>query len=420
MGNTLIPLIPKQGAEIVLVLFLSFLIGLEREEQKAISEQYRFGGVRTFPLLGLLGYALSLFSEGNLLLPAVGFAVVGAFLWQSYRHKLEAVAPAGMTTELSGLLTYAVGALVWREQYWVATTLTVLGVALLELKTALEGLAKRLPGEEILTFAKFLLLTGVILPIVPNRTFGAFGFNPFKTWLVVVAVSAISYGSYLLQVRARGRGGILVAALLGGAYSSTLTTVVLAKRAREQSRPHLYSGAMLAASGVMYLRLLALLAIFNRQLLHRLGLPFLLLAAAALIGGWFWTHLLDHGGKKEEQTLQPKNPLELGAAFLFAGLFVGMLFITHLALLHLGRAGLFTLAGVMGVSDVDPFILSLAESATSLTPLALAGGAIIIAAASNNFMKGIYAYSFGDRRSGTQGLALLMALAVAGLLPLFL
>jgi hypothetical protein len=105
MGNTLLQFIPKEGAEIVLVLFLSFLIGLEREEQKVTSEQYRFGGVRTFPLLGLLGYALCLVSKDNLLLPAVGFAVVGGFLWQSYRHKLEGVVLAGMTTELSGLVT---------------------------------------------------------------------------------------------------------------------------------------------------------------------------------------------------------------------------------------------------------------------------------------------------------------------------
>jgi uncharacterized membrane protein (DUF4010 family) len=420
MGNTLIQLIPKEGAQIALVLFLSFLIGLEREEQKVTSDQYRFGGVRTFPLLGLLGYALSLFSGGNLLLPAIGFVVVGAFLWESYRHKLEGVALAGMTTELSGLLTYAIGGLVSGDHYWVATTLTVLGLALLELKTALESLARRVPGDEILTFAKFLLLTAVVLPIVPNRTFGTFGFNPLKTWLVVVVVSAISYGSYLLQVWTQGRGGVLLAALLGGAYSSTLTTVVLAKRAREQSRSHLYSGSMLVASGVMYLRLLALLGIFNRQLLHRLGLSFLLLAAVALVGGWLWTRILDNGGTKIEQALRPKNPLELSAAFLFAGLFVGMLFITHLALLYLGRGGLFAVAGVMGVTDVDPFILSLAESGSATTPISLAGGAIIIAAASNNLIKGIYAYGFGDRRTGKLAFALLTVFALLGLLPLFL
>ncbi|MGA7919972.1 MAG: MgtC/SapB family protein [Candidatus Acidiferrales bacterium] len=420
MNDTLLQSIPKEGTQIILVLFLSFLIGLEREEQKAVSEQYRFGGVRTFPLLGLLGYALCLFSEENLVLAAVGLAVVGTFLWQSYRHKLEGVALAGMTTELSGLMTYVIGALVSRERYWVAVTLTVLSVALLQLKTALENLARHLPGDEILTFAKFLLLTAVILPIVPNRTYGAFGFNPFKTWLVVVAVSAISYGSFLLQTWTQGRGGVLLAALLGGAYSSTLTTVVLAKRAREESRPHLYSGAMLLASGVMYLRLLALLAIFNRQLLHRLGLPFLLLAAAAILGGWLWMRVPDSARLVVEPPMQPKNPLELSAAFLFAGLFVGMLYVTHLALLYLGRPGLFALAGVMGVSDVDPFILSLAESVSSLTPLALAGGAIIIAAASNNFIKGVYAYGFGDRPTAKQGLILLTVLALLGLLPLLM
>jgi uncharacterized membrane protein (DUF4010 family) len=420
MGNTLIQYIPKQGAQIVLVLFLSFLVGLQREEQKAANEPYRFGGVRGFPLLGLLGYALCLVSPGSLVLPAVGFAVVGAFLWQSYRHKLEGVVLAGMTTELAGLLIYVIGALVSRELYWVATTLTVLAVALLELKGALESLAKRVPGPEILTVAKFLLLSAVILPIVPNKTFGAMGFNPFKTWLVVVAVSAISYGSYLLQVWTKGRGGVLLSALLGGAYSSTLATVVLARRGREQERPHLYSGSMLVAAGVMYLRLLALLAIFNRALLHRLGLPFLLLAAAAILGGLVWARLPEQTDAKAAPPPQPKNPLELSAAFLFAGLFVAMLFITHFALLYLGKSGLFALAGVMGVTDVDPFILSLAASSAAATSVAIAGGAIAIAAASNNLIKGIYAFTIADRSTGRQGLALLAALALLGLLPLFL
>jgi uncharacterized membrane protein (DUF4010 family) len=413
-------LIPKQGAQVVLVLFLSFLIGLEREEQKNISEQYRFGGVRTFPLLGLFGYAVCLISGGNLLLPSAGLAVVGAFLWQSYRHKLDRSSLAGMTTEISGLVTYVIGGLVWREDYWIATTITVLGVALLELKTFLENLTKHVPGDEILTFAKFLLLTAVILPVVPNQTFGSFGFNPFKAWLVIVAVSAISYGSYILQIWTRGRGGILLSAILGGAYSSTLTTVVMAKRAREESRPHLYAGSMLVASGVMYLRLLALLGIFNHQLLRLLWLPFLLLALIAMIGGWLWMHAPESGSAAPEQVIQPKNPLELRAALVFGLLFVGMLWISHLALTYLGRSGLYTLAGVMGVTDVDPFILSLAESGATLTPLALAAGAIALAAASNNFVKGFYAVGFSDRRTGRQGLLLLGALGVFGLLAMLI
>jgi uncharacterized membrane protein (DUF4010 family) len=418
VNDTLVQLIPREGAQIVLVLFLSFLIGLEREEQKTLSAQYRFGGVRTFPLLGLLGYALCSLSGGELLLPAVGLAAVGSFLWQSYRHKLASSAEAGMTTEVSGLVTYAIGGLVWREAYWVATTITVLAVVLLELKRVLEDLTRRVAPDEILTFAKFLLLTAVILPVVPNQVFGTFGFNPSRAWLVVVAVSAISYGSYLLQIWAQGRGGVLLAAILGGAYSSTFATVVIAKRAREQARPHLYAGSMLMASGVMYLRLLALLALFNRALLGRLGVPFLLLAAAGMTGGWLWTRLPDPGGREGEPPFEPKNPLEVRAALLFTGLFVLILFVTHVAVTSLGRAGLFTLAGIMGVTDVDPFILSLTQSNATVTPLALAAGGIVIAAASNNFIKGIYARGFGGRGTGTQGFALLVALALAGLLPL--
>jgi uncharacterized membrane protein (DUF4010 family) len=239
-------------------------------------------------------------------------------------------------------------------------------------------------------------------------------------WLVVVAVSSISYASYLLQVWAKGVGGVLVSAMLGGAYSSTVTTVVLARRAREQSRPHPYSGAMLVASGVMYLRLLALLGLFNRQLVHRFGLPFLLLSAAGVAGGYLWSRRPDEGGQKTEQPLLPKNPLDLGAALLFAAIFVAMLFATHFAVLHLGRAGLYGLAAIMGVTDVDPFILSLAESSSTFTSPTLAGGAIVIAAASNNLVKGIYAYSFGDSNTGRQGLILLALLALLGLLPLLL
>lgn len=419
MGNALVHWIPKQGAQVVLVLFLSFLIGLEREEQKARSEQYRFGGVRTFPLLGLLGYAVCLISAGNLLLPAVGLGVVGALLFQSYRHKLERSSLAGMTTEISGLMTYIIGALVWREEYWIATTVTVIGVVLLELKTALENLTQRVPGDEILAFAKFLLLTAVILPVVPNQTFGSFGFNPFRVWLVVVAVSTISYGSYLLQLWMRGRGGVLMAALLGGAYSSTVATVALARQSREQERPHLYAGSMLIASGVMYLRLLALLAIFNRHLFHRLGWPFLLLAVIGTAGGWAWARMPDAGGAAIEHSLRPRNPLEPGAALLFGAIFVAMLVATHATLVYLGRPGLFGLAGVMGVTDVDPFILSVAESSGTLTPAALAAGAIALAAASNNLIKGLYAYGFGGGKSGKQGFALLAVLAVLGVLALF-
>lgn len=409
-------LLPPNAAKIVLVLFLSFLIGVEREEHKLGTAS--FGGVRTFPLIGLIGFALALLAGPNPVLLSVGFLVVAGFLLLSYWHKITCSEAAGATTEMSALATFLVGALVFYGQYWIATAIGVASLILLDLKSALEKLAARIAPEEILTFAKFLLLSGVILPALPNREFGPFHINPFKTWLVVVAISAISYGSYVLQKVAKGQGGIVLAALLGGAYSSTVTTVVMAKQSKAENKPHLFAGGILMASAVMYLRLAALLAMFNRQLMAMLAIPFLGLAAAACLAGWLWTRRRDQATDGTQAKEQPRNPLELTTAFLFALLFLAMLVITQLAVRYLGQAGVDTLAAIMGITDVDPFIMGLTQAAGTVTAVKVAAGAVLIAAASNNVIKGVYAYSLADRRTGRQSLAFLIGLALAGLLPL--
>lgn len=410
--------LPPDAVKIVLVLFLSFLIGLEREEHKAEGSTYSFGGVRTFPLIGLIGFSVALMAGAVMLPLAVGLLVVAAFLLVSYWHKIAADKTAGVTTEMSGLATFLVGALVCYGHLWIATALAVTSLLLLEFKAALEKLAARIPPSEILTFAKFLLLSAVILPILPREEFTHFHINPFKTWLVVVAISAISYLSYVLQKLTKGQGGVVLAALLGGAYSSTVTTVVMARRARSEQHPHLLAGGILIASGVMYVRLVILLALFNRQLMEALYIPFLAAAALAVAGGWLWTRRADKSAQAAQHTFEPKNPLDLLTALLFAGLFLAMLVATQLAVTYLGRAGVNTLAAVMGVSDVDPFIMGLTQAAGTLTPLNVAAAAVAIAAASNNVVKGIYAYALADRKTGRQSLAMLVALAVLGLVPL--
>jgi uncharacterized membrane protein (DUF4010 family) len=411
--------LPPEAVQIVLVLFLSFLIGLEREERKAAGTTYSFGGVRTFPLIGLIGYSAALISGPQMLTLGIGFLVVAGFLLVSYWHKISTCETAGVTTEMSGLATFLVGALVCYGHLWIATALGVASLLLLDLKAALEKLAARIAPNEILTFSKFLFLSGVILPILPNQEYSQFHINPFKTWLVVVAISTISYLSYVLQKVTKGQGGIVLAALLGGAYSSTVTTVVMARRAAREQRPHLFAGGILIASGVMYLRLVILLALFNRQLMLLLYIPFLALAILAVGFGWLWTRLADKSAQDIQREADPKNPLELMTAFLFAGLFLAMLVATQLAVTYLGRTGVNTLAVLMGVSDVDPFIMGMTQAAPALTAFKVAAAAIAIAAASNNVVKGIYSFSLAGRKTGVQSLAMLLALAALGLIPLF-
>jgi uncharacterized membrane protein (DUF4010 family) len=235
---------------------------------------------------------------------------------------------------------------------------------------------------------------------------------------VVVAVSTVSYGSYVINRVTKGQGGIILAAILGGAYSSTVATVVLAKRASREHQPYVFSGATLIASGVMYLRLVILLALFNGGLMTALAPSFLSLAGLAVGAGWLWSRRKDPGMREFKREYDPKNPLELRAAILFGALFLTMLIATHVVAVHLGNAGVYSLAAVMGLADVDPFIMGMTQSAGSITSLSVASGSIVIAAASNNVVKGLYAFTLSDRRTGVLSLFLLVSLAALGLVPL--
>jgi uncharacterized membrane protein (DUF4010 family) len=420
VSEKLLQIFPPEGIKIVLTLILSFLIGLEREEHRVAGpgQRFTFGGVRAFPLIGLIGYSLALISGPQLVPVSVGFGVVGAFLWLSYRHKLQTYPDTGVTTELSGLTTFVIGALVSRDQFWIATTLAIVSMLLLELKDFLENLANKIPAQEIFTFTKFLLLTFVILPVVPDRDYTSYALNPYKTWLIVVAISGVSYGSYLVEKAAKGKGGVQLASVVGGAYSSTFTTFVMSKRAREARSPHCYAGGILMASGVMYFRFLALIGLFNSALFHRLLLAFIVLAAVGLAGGWAWALIPDGGAGNTQAGYGTKNPLELATAFSLAVVFAVVMVATNYALVHLGSGGIYGMAAITGLAPVDPFIMGLTQTAGKMTPLGLAAAGVVVAAASNNLAKAVIARVLGDPKTGGQSLFLLLGLTAIGLVPL--
>jgi uncharacterized membrane protein (DUF4010 family) len=170
----------------------------------------------------------------------------------------------------------------------------------------------------------------------------------------------------------------------------------------------------------MYVRLLALIGFFNIRLAAILAPGFALAAAAGIGGGWLISRR--DGEVMNEGTSTPSkqrvNPLELKAAFVFAAVFVGILVATNLAREYLGSAGLYALAAVMGITDVDPFILGLTQAHGGALPLTTAAAAIVIASSSNNVVKAFYARSFAGRVAGARAFVLLSALALVGALGL--
>ena len=404
--DALISHLPPEIFGFVLTLGLSLLIGFEREEH----EPDGIGGVRTFPIIGLSGFLLVAGFPDTAIPFALGLVVMGGLVAMSHWFSLKKGEP-GITTEAAALLIFIIGGCAAKGLYWIAIATGVVAVILLQEKRFLEGLASRLPRHEMRTLLRFLLLAAVILPVVPNRDFTVFEINPFKIWLVVVAVSGVSYVSYLLRLWWGEDRGLIIAGLLGGAYSSTVTTVVLARQSKKREPCAVgFAGAIVAATGMMYIRLWILLLLFAAPLAYRLTSIFWGLGVAAIVIGSLLARSLNLDEKCEfdpDTRRRDGNPLEMTSAFTFAAIFLSILVATKFVAEQFGNTGVLVMAGIMGAADVDPFILGLTQTLGTGLDIGTAALAVVIASAVNNLMKGIYAVIFGSRRTGRLSLALL-------------
>ena len=403
-----------------LLLGLSLFFGLAFEEFHAQSGVTRPGGVRTFPLLALGGGALYRLDPKGLLPLAVGLLVLGAWLAIYYfRHIAErepdGTPNVGLVVPACNVLAYLIGPIAFAEPHWVPVAVTVAAVLLLTARERLHGFARRLAQDEIVTAGKFLILTGIVLPLLPDEPVTALTtITPYKVWLALLAVCTISYASYLTQ-RFVTAGNDLAIAVLGGLYSSTATTVVLARRAAAEpdfaEQAHL---GIILATAVMYLRILVIVAIFDLGLALRLAPPALALSLAglALAGLHYWRV---RGRATGPNHALPRNPLELWAAALFAFMFVLVSVLSGWARTHYGALGLDALAAVVGFTDIDPFVLSVAEGSTASLPSGVAVAAILIATSSNNVLKAVYTAFFIGRRGSLPSVGALLLLAAGGI-----
>lgn len=404
-----------------LLFGLALFFGLAFEEFHAKTGLQRPGGVRTFPLLALAGGLLYLLDPTRLLALVGGLVVLGAWLALAYWQQLCAAEPAQRSVELIApvcvTLAYLIGPVALALPPWVAVATTVAAVLLLTSRERLHALAQQVEMNEIATAAKFLILTGIVLPLLPNEPVTTLtAITPYKAWLALLAVCTLSYASYLLQRFLAPADSDLAVAFLGGLYSSTATTVVLARAAGAQpaTAPVAQAGIMLATA-VMYLRILVVIAVFDWSLARSLApvmvVLFILGAALAAL-----QYRFARGGKVAASAkAAPRNPLELTAAVIFAVLFVVISIATQWARAHYGAAGVDTLAAVVGFTDIDPFVLSIAQGGTGAMPVATASTAVLIAIASNNVLKAAYAIAFAGWRASLNAAAVLVALGALGI-----
>jgi uncharacterized membrane protein (DUF4010 family) len=365
----------------LVVVIFGFLTGLElREYYSQKEEVFSVGTTRTFTFIALLGFVFYLI---NFQIYMLGLFVLTIFLSIFYINKLK-MGKKGILTILIALITYSFAAIEEKSVYYIPLIYVSI-VFILSSKPKIQQLTQKINNEELITLAKFLLLSVIILPILPNKNVIPYvSVSPFKIWMAVVVVSSISYISYILQKYFLPRAGIMVTGILGGIYSSTATTVVLAKK----GATNLVQGSIVIATGIMYLRLLIIVAIFNFSLSKSLILPFSSLFIVSLIIFYF----LKEDSENVESNVD-SNPLELQVAFIFAGLFIVMAVITELVVSHFGNTGLQILSAIVGFTDIDPFILSLIQGKYAVTQSDIIQ-AILIAVASNNILKALYAGIF--------------------------
>lgn len=405
--------------EFALLLGLSLFFGLAFEEFNIRSGLQRPGGVRTFPLLALAGGLLYLIDTQRFLLLVAGLVILGAWLAIAYWDQLREVPTEQRSVELvapvCAVLAYLIGPVTLALPRWVAVAVAVAAVLLLTGREQLHRLAQRVEMEEIVTAAKFLILTGIVLPLLPNEPVTTLtAITPYKAWLALLAVCTLSYASYLLQRFLAPADSDMAVALLGGLYSSTATTVVLARAAAAQpaSSATAQAGMMLATS-VMYLRILAVIAVFDWDMARSLAPLMGTLFAVGVIAA-----TLQHRAGRDQPAAAareaPRNPLEITAAAFFALLFVAISIATEWARKHFGDAGVNILGAVVGFVDIDPFVLSIAQGGSGGMPVPAAATAILIAVASNNILKASYAIAFAGWRVTINAAAVLVALAAAG------
>lgn len=405
-----------------IALAIGLLIGVERGwKSREAKEGERIAGLRTYGLIGLLGGGAGLLSQ-YLGVAVFGFVFLGftAAVIVAYAMRWRISGDAGITSLITMLLTFVLGTLVTLEHVNLAASTAVVMVILLRYKGVLHGWLKRLEEQELHAALQLLLISVVLLPVLPDHGYGPWqALNPYEIWWMVVLIAAISFIGYFTMKIAEPGKGVILTAMAAGMASSTALTLHYARLSRKQKNmTNLLAAGILIACGTMFPRIVLISSLINPALFNALLVPMVVmtllsLSSAAVI----WHKSID----RPPSELAPlSNPLELKPALFFGALLVLVILLGKAAIHYFGEAGLYLLAAVSGIADVDSINLTLSRMSLADLSLDVAILGIVIAAASNTLVKAVLAVVVGGLALGMRVLLPLLATAGAGLATFWL
>lgn len=399
--------VPALLVQFILTIAFAFVVGLEfrrylhnanSSNNKNFSDKPHFGSTRTFTLIAILGFILNTLDTSHLIYTA-GLLLLGSLLLLYY-WRLTATAHFSLFSCILALLIYAIGPIASNFPNWFLVLFIVLLILMLNEKPLIHRLSEQLANEEIVTLAKFLIMSGVILPLLPDEAIAPLlPVTYYKVWLAVIIVSGFSYLSYLVNSYFFKNRSLMITGLLAGLYSSTAATIVIGRRAYdspEQGRQ--VSSALIMATTMMYLRLLVIIFLFDSVAGFLLLIPFISIILLSLLVIIVLLNFRNHSAELHEAA-EVKHPLELPTAIIFAVLFVVFTFITQMITSQFGSHGLNFLAVVVGFTDIDPFILALLSGKFAAVSNNAIVSAVILASGSNNLLKAAYAVALARNNS---------------------
>jgi uncharacterized membrane protein (DUF4010 family) len=387
--------IPEIFSRLGIALGLGLLVGLQRQRTDA-----RLAGIRTFPLVTILGGLCAMLAQsfgGWVVAIAFGglaLVIVGGNL-ASLRTQEDR---PGVTSEVALLVMFAVGAYLMVGSTAIAIAIGGAVAVLLHLKPQMHTLAAKIGDRDFTAIMQFALISLVILPVLPNRYFGPFAvLNPFKIWLMVVLIVGISLGGYVVYKFLGARAGAWASGVLGGLISSTATTVSLARRSKQSPQtPGLAAFVIIVASAIVFVRLGILIGATAPSFVRVALVPLVVMFAVLALLGWW-----NLRGRDEAAPSMPEqeNPTELKPAIVFGLLYALVLLAIAAAKEYFGQSGLYAVAVLSGLTDMDAITLSVTQMVNTEQISAGTGWRLIVVASMANlaFKAGTVAV-LGERR----------------------